>query len=320
MCLLQRHLKRLLAYSTIAHMGIFLTILGTGSASALGGIAVYVVGHAAVKGALFLFSGVILNKYGSVDEFTLHGRGRDSRVLGVAFLIAGFALAGLPPFAIAFGKGLAENALSNAGLWWVVALMIGVSAATGGAVLRAGGRIFLGLGSRPHGIEAEGMSGDEEQIEVRIGVRRIPNSMRAPALGLLGCGLALGLVPRFGAAAEIAASRFMDRAGYVHAVLGGSTGYAPVADTSVARAGSGSWDLTGILAGLLTALAAAAIAAAALYGRRLPAWARQLAATVNPSLRVLRRAHSGRVGDYVVWMLLGVATGCSILLGGGRIP
>ncbi|WP_308465186.1 complex I subunit 5 family protein [Rathayibacter soli] len=62
MCLLQRHLKRLLAYSTIAHTGLFLLAVGSLSPVALGGIAVYVIGHAAVKSVLFLSAGIILNR------------------------------------------------------------------------------------------------------------------------------------------------------------------------------------------------------------------------------------------------------------------
>lgn len=53
MYLLQRHLKRLLAYSTIAHARLFLTGLGALEGP---GTAVYVLGHAGVKGALFLLA------------------------------------------------------------------------------------------------------------------------------------------------------------------------------------------------------------------------------------------------------------------------
>src|SRR6185312_7345643 len=62
MCLMQRHLKRLLAYSTIAHVGLFLAALGTLNGPGTTGAAVYVVGHAGVKGALFLLAGVVLNR------------------------------------------------------------------------------------------------------------------------------------------------------------------------------------------------------------------------------------------------------------------
>jgi multicomponent Na+:H+ antiporter subunit D len=309
MCFLQRHIKRLLAYSTIAHMGVFLAVLGTASPDALGGVAVYILGHAAVKGSLFLLSGIMLNRYGSVDEYTLHGRGKDSRMLGIAFLLAGAALAGAPPFAVGLGKGIAEDSSSSAGQLWVPVLMIGVSAVTAAAVFRVGARIFFGMGGRPAGIEAEGMSGDEERIEVVIGQRHIPISMGTPALGLLAAALALGVLPSIGAAAEEAASRFMDRTGYVFAVLKG-----PLPYVSHATAGA-AWDPTRIALGLLTTAIAVVIGAAALHGRRLPSALRRPSHVAQPALRILRRLHSGRVGDYVVWLLLGLAAGWALVLG-----
>lgn len=307
MCFLQRHIKRLLAYSTIGHMGVFMVVLGSGSAEALGGVAVYVLGHAAVKGALFLLSGIMLNKYGSVDEYTLYGRGREARLLGILFLAAGVALAGAPPFAVGLGKGLAEHALASDGGMWGPVLMIAVSAVTGGAVLRVGARIFLGAGGRPHGVEAEGMSGDEEQIEVPIGQHSTPVSMAAPAAGLLAGGLALGLVPALGAAAVEATGRFTDRSGYVAAVLEGSGAYAAKAAEAAAW-----WEPSSVGLGVLTAAAAAGIAAASLYNRRRFA-APVVVAAVRPVVRVLRGVHSGRVGDYVAWLLAGLAAAWAVL-------
>ncbi|GAB2743479.1 complex I subunit 5 family protein [Sinomonas soli] len=308
MCFIQRHLKRLLAYSTIAHMGVFLVALGSASESALAGIAVYVLGHAAVKGSLFLLSGVVLDRYGSVDEYTLQGRGRDAPLLGGAFLVAAAALAGAPPFATGLGKAITEHALTESGRVWGMALMIAVSALTAGAVLRVGLRIFLGLGSPPEGIEAEGMSGDEEMIEVRIGRRRVPPSMSLPVAALLGAGALLGFLPGIADAAAAAGRQFTDRAGYVAATLAGTAGAVPGGPSS-------GWDAPGILWGLVTTAAALGVAAADLYRHRLPsAVGRRPLAFLDPPLRVLRNLHSGRVGDYTVWLVLGVAASGAIVL------
>jgi multicomponent Na+:H+ antiporter subunit D len=307
MCFIQRHLKRLLAYSTIAHMGVFLMALGSATESALAGLAVYVLGHAAVKGSLFLLSGVVLDRYGSVDEYTLQGRGRDAPVLGGAFLVAAAALAGAPPFATGLGKAMTEHALSESGRTWGMGLMIAVSALTAGAVLRVGLRIFLGLGSPPEGIEAEGMSGDEEMIEVRIGRERLPLSMSLPVAVLLGAGALLGFLPGLTEAAAAAAQQFMDRAGYVAAALGGTAGAHP-------RAPASGWDASGILWGAVTTLAALAAAAVDLYRHRLPAAGRRPFALLDPPLRFLRSLHSGRVGDYTVWLVLGIAASGAIVV------
>ncbi len=62
--------------------------------------------------------------------------------------LGGLALASLPPFGPFLGKTVIDEAASAAGHGWVVAVMVFASALTGGAVLRASGRIFLGLGRR----------------------------------------------------------------------------------------------------------------------------------------------------------------------------
>lgn len=76
MCWHQRHIKRLLAYSTIAHTGLFLLGIGTLTPEGDDGVALYVLGHAGVKAALFACAGILLDRYGSVDEHVLHGRAR----------------------------------------------------------------------------------------------------------------------------------------------------------------------------------------------------------------------------------------------------
>src|SRR6185312_7850061 len=111
MCFQQHHLKRLLAYSTIAHVGLFVTAVGTLDGPGTTGAALYVLGHAGVKGALFLMVGTMLNRYSSVDEATLYGRGKDARVMPWLFVLGGLGLAALPPFGTGLGKSIAEEAL-----------------------------------------------------------------------------------------------------------------------------------------------------------------------------------------------------------------
>src|SRR4051794_4554280 len=76
LCFAQRHLKRLLAFSTVSHMGILVCAFGLLSAEGISGAALYAVGHGFVKGALFVCAGSLLHRYRSVDELKLHGRAR----------------------------------------------------------------------------------------------------------------------------------------------------------------------------------------------------------------------------------------------------
>jgi len=75
-CFRERHVKRLLAFSTISHAGVFLAGIALFTPLGLAGTAVYVIGHGLVKAALFLCTGVVLHRLGSVNETWLHGRGR----------------------------------------------------------------------------------------------------------------------------------------------------------------------------------------------------------------------------------------------------
>ena len=90
----QRHLKRMLAFCTISHMGIMLTGLATLSATGLAGLLTYLVGHGLVKGALFMLVGVLLATRASVDELNLKGLGKGLGPTGVAMAVAGLLLGG----------------------------------------------------------------------------------------------------------------------------------------------------------------------------------------------------------------------------------
>ncbi len=298
MCQVQSHLKRLLAFSTVGHVGLFLVALGAFEPAAVGGLAVYVLGHAAVKGALFLCTGILLNTRGSVDEAQLHGRGRDLPVTRVCFLAGGLALAALPPFGTWLGKTLAEDGLSDTGFGWAGVLFVGVSALTGGAVLRAGMRVFLGMGTPPN-VEGD-TRGTGEHRETDRGVRDAPVTMLAAAVALLAGGLILGLFPGLAALAQDAAHQLLDSAGYAAAALDGVRAVSPPTPQVV------TWNSAGLLLGIGSALLALLIATIALYSDRPLQRLHWVLRVLSLPLRALRAAHSGHLGDYVVWLLLGV--------------
>ncbi|GFE18543.1 hypothetical protein Sgleb_65900 [Streptomyces glebosus] len=291
MCGLQRHLKRLLAYSTVAHTGLFLIGLAALTPEGLGGVALYVLAHAGVKAALFACVGILLDRFGSVDEPELHGKGRELPWVGALFGIGGLALAGLPPFGTALGKAVTEEAAGG----WATALFVVVSAATGGAVLRAGARVFLGLGpvaGSGAATSQQETSGKAEEPETRGGrLIRVPGSMLAVPAVLLAGALAVGLVPGLRTGTGQATDAFTDQSGYLAAVLHGRA-------TEPAATPPPHWSTAGVLWDLLaTALA---------VGLALLAVRRPLGAEPARWTTPLRRLHSGHVGDYVAWFLAGI--------------
>lgn len=297
MALGQRHFKRLLAYSTIAHVGLFLIALGCLTESGTAGAILYVAGHAGVKSALFLLAGVTLNRYGSVDEIELFGAGRGEPLLGWLIVLGGLALAGIPPFGTALGKAVSEDAGSAAGYVWVPALFVAVSAMTGGAVLRAAGRIYFGVGSRPQEDEEPGRSRGDEKQDTRLD--RVPATMMIPIAALLAGALAIGILPGAHAAANRAAAFFIDQSGYISQAFD----RAHIVTTSPAVA---NWTGTGIGLGFVSVLAAIAIAAVAISGPKLSERLPRISDLHRP-VELLHRIHSGHVGDYVAWLVMGLA-------------
>ncbi len=298
MALGQRHFKRLLAYSTIAHVGLFLVALGCLTTAGTAGALLYVAGHAGAKSSLFLISGVILNAYDSVDEIDLHGAARKRRGLAWLAVGGGLAIAGLPPFGTALGKAVSEEAGSAAGYLWIPALFVLVSALTGGAILRATGRIFFGLGPKPNPVE-KGVraSGSTAHAETRL--KGLPITMALPIVLLLAGALAVGIVPGIHSAANRAGAMFDSSFGYVAQALDRSHSVVSVAHPS-------NWTGLGIGLGFLSALLALVVAAAGIYGsalaRRVPR-----VKLLNAPVTALHRLHSGHVGDYVAWLMFGIA-------------
>ena len=75
MAFLQRDLKRLLAFVTISHVGVFLAALGLLTPRGLAGSTLYVITDGFVKAALFLAVGILIHRAGSGDELRLRGLG-----------------------------------------------------------------------------------------------------------------------------------------------------------------------------------------------------------------------------------------------------
>jgi multicomponent Na+:H+ antiporter subunit D len=297
-CFRERHIKRMLAFSTISHAGMFLIGIALLTPLGLAGAAVYVIGHGLVKGALFLCVGIVLHRLGSVNEPWLHGRGRPLRVTGVVFTLAGLGLADLPPFATFLGKGWIE---ASAGPWLIPILLV-CSALTGGAVLRVAGGVFYGLGDRPFEDPRMAQAAAEETSETTGGKGHTPLTMLVPPAVLVVLALVVGLIGPLGPAVQAAAVRFQDQAGYNATVLFGAHITHPVA---VFAAGSTDATLTDVLAGQAPVAGALVLAGLALYWRRLP-----LLRAYQPNASVAaaaRRFQSGVVNDYVTWIVVGLA-------------
>ncbi|HEY6399245.1 MAG TPA: proton-conducting transporter membrane subunit, partial [Solirubrobacteraceae bacterium] len=299
MCFAQRHIKRLLAFSTISHLGMFVSGVALLSAKGLAGVAVWVVGHGLAKAALFMCAGVLLHRFATIDEYDLHGRGKELPIVGILFAAGGLLLAEAPPFTAFHGKSLVESAAMQAGYGWLIPVFIIASALTGGAVLRVAGRVFLGWGPSEGPDPSQARAAEEPVDEERYPREDTPPLMViVPAL-LLVAGAVAGLIPEAVAGVERQAARFVDHAGYAAWVLHGIRTGMPNVVAETVKLGDVGY-------GLLTVLGAVAVGTIGLFGRPLAAsFPRAVSSPAGAGLRALRHLHSGHIGDYIAWWTAG---------------
>lgn len=94
----QADYKRMLAYSSVEHMGILALGVGVGGAATAGAM-LHVVNHSLSKGMLFLLAGNILSVYRSKSTSDVKGVLHVLPVTGVLWVAGFLAITGFPPFA-----------------------------------------------------------------------------------------------------------------------------------------------------------------------------------------------------------------------------
>ncbi len=93
----QRDYKRMLAYSSVEHMGILLLGIGLGH-TAGGGALLHMTGHSMIKAALFLLAGNILACYHSTSMADVKGLHKALPRTSGFWLLGFLAITGTPPF------------------------------------------------------------------------------------------------------------------------------------------------------------------------------------------------------------------------------
>jgi multicomponent Na+:H+ antiporter subunit D len=298
MAFLQRHLKRMLAYSVVCHIGIMLAGIGLLDSSGLAGAELMFLAHALLTAGLFFVAGILHVDHALIDELHLRGRGRGCRAPAIAWFAGTIGLLGTPYVGIYLGHAGIDEGATELGRPWVLALLWLGSALAGAALLRAGARIFLGWGDAEDPLLGEAM--EEEPLERDV-FRPLLVSVAVVAVAI---GVAVSVVPGLGQRAEYAADRFRERAAYTARVLGDH----PMAPPQSLAVTIRHTTLESLLYGGSATVFAVGLALVGLYRRRLPRSVRVATGrTLAPPIYVLRSLHSGVVGDYVTWLVVGTA-------------
>ena len=119
----QTNIKRLMAYSSIGHMGYALIGLATGTAAGFRGVMIYMVTYLFMSVGSFAVIIAMRRGQAPVERITdLTGLGRTDPALALVLAILMFSMAGIPPMAGFFGKLYVFLAAVQGGLWTLAVL------------------------------------------------------------------------------------------------------------------------------------------------------------------------------------------------------
>jgi len=205
--LMERDMKRILAYSTVENVGIITVGLGAAvalraegrdalAAAGLTAALLHATNHAWFKTLLFLSAGSVQRAAHTLNIDRLGGLARAMPATGAATLAGSLAIAALPPFNGFSGEWMLLRTLIGAGgadggdaVRLTSLVVVGAIALTGGLAVacfvRMFGIAFLGVGRTPEAIAAR------EPAPIMAGV------LSALAIGCLATGIASAWIVRW---------------------------------------------------------------------------------------------------------------------------
>ncbi|MEM1801144.1 MAG: proton-conducting transporter membrane subunit [Desulfurococcaceae archaeon] len=216
MMMVQKDIKRLLAYSTICHMGIIYIGIAIGfavnkaaMAMAMTGTVLHIMTHGIAKSLLFMSSGVFIDMAGSRDMDKMRGVGRKNLLVSVSFLIGFLSLAGLLPLAGFFSKLLIIMGYAESGFVLGGIMILVISALSLPGYFKAMYSVIFA-------------TSDKDNVQVSENpkhVKYVNTLLFAMGISLIILGLAYPLIQ--GAFARVAESIVIEEARieYVNAVL-----------------------------------------------------------------------------------------------------
>lgn len=136
--------KRMLAYSSMEHMGLIAIAAAAGTTLAIAALLLHVLAHGIGKTVLFLAGGQLQAAHDSTAIADITGVMRRSRLIGVSFAVGLIVLLGLPPFAMFASELAIARSLANERLAWVLGAALLLIAIGFTALARNSGRMLLG--------------------------------------------------------------------------------------------------------------------------------------------------------------------------------
>jgi multicomponent Na+:H+ antiporter subunit D len=262
---------------------------------------VYVIGHAFVKGSLFLTSGIVLHRLRAIGERTLFAKGKTLRWTAALWFLGALGLAAAPPFLLMAGEAGISKAAEQMGRIpgseiWISGICLLGGMLTAAATLRIGMHTFLGWGTEPITDEAAEVG---ELPETESGDQRIFWYQFVPAAIFITIPIVLLFNPVWLNVLCNASTGFVRQSAMLHLIyLGGPVnGHLPVWFEA--------WKASA-LRGAVAFFLAILLACTSVFRLRLKRIFR-LGPFLESGLRPMRVMQSGHPGDYVLWLTIGLA-------------
>lgn len=142
--LIEKDMKKIIAYSTVSQMGYMLLGFAVLNAIGLAAGLLYFIVHAVGKAGLFLSAGIVEKKCGERDISKLGGLIIGMPITGAAFAFCSLSIIGMPPFGGFFSKIMVITAIAKQGNTWIAALAVFAAFLTLLYLSRLFSAVFLG--------------------------------------------------------------------------------------------------------------------------------------------------------------------------------
>ncbi|QGN06633.1 monovalent cation/H+ antiporter subunit D family protein [Halorhabdus sp. CBA1104] len=181
LAVMQTEVKRMLAYSSVSQFGLVIAAFAIANETAVLGGTIHLVGHAIMKGGLFLAAGVIALSTGARTVDGYRGLARRAPVPAVAFAVLAIAMVGVPPTVGFLGKWNIVLGAVEGGAWVVAPVLVSSALLTLAYFGRLLERMFV---AEPLEDTAEAAVAEDTDVAADGGVESADD--RPVSLGMIG--------------------------------------------------------------------------------------------------------------------------------------
>jgi len=201
--IMQKNLKRMLAYSSIGQVGLVLIAFGIGSELAVFGAIFLMLNHAVIKSLLFMSGSYFIYNNNDKRLVGLNGIYRKLPYVSALFSIAAFAIVGFPPFSGFWSKFYILSSAADSNMIYLIIGVLLVTIIELVYYLRTVGRIYFAQ-------ETEEAAAHKPSVNALV-------AMTALAIFIILIGIYPDLITGY---LHQAAQSLLDKSHYVQQVLG----------------------------------------------------------------------------------------------------